>query len=201
MKNNKKLCLAILSLLLLIGNASFAAKEKKYVLSSPDGTLKVEISAGNELAYQVMHGNDTILSHSNIGLVLENGTIVGKTPRITGERRRKIKDNIESPFYRFKEFVATGNELDLKLKGGFGIIFRAYNEGVAYRFYTTQSSDIIIKEEQAEFNFKEDYTAYLPYTTNDKKPMAMIRMYMTSFLCQKHSLNWLFFRLPWIAAA
>lgn len=171
MKNNKKLCLAILSLLLLIGNASFAAKEKKYVLSSPDGTLKVEISAGNELAYQVMHGNDTILSHSNIGLVLENGTIVGKTPRITGERRRKIKDNIESPFYRFKEFVATGNELDLK--GGFGIIFRAYNEGVAYRFYTTQSSDIIIKEEQAEFNFKEDYTAYLPYTTNDKKPMAM----------------------------
>lgn len=173
MKNNKKLCLAILSLLLLIGNASFAAKEKKYVLSSPDGTLKVEISAGNELAYQVMHGNDTILSHSNIGLVLENGTIVGKTPRITGERRRKIKDNIESPFYRFKEFVATGNELDLKLKGGFGIIFRAYNEGVAYRFYTTQSSDIIIKEEQAEFNFKEDYTAYLPYTTNDKKTMAM----------------------------
>ena len=173
MKNNKKLCLAILSLLLLIGNASFAAKEKKYVLSSPDGTLKVEISAGNELAYQVMHGNDTILSHSNIGLVLEDGTIVGKTPRITGERRKKIKDNIESPFYRFKEFVATGNELDLKLKGGFGIIFRAYNEGVAYRFYTTQSSDIIIKEEQAEFNFKEDYTAYLPYTTNDKKPMAM----------------------------
>ena len=173
MKNNKKLCLAILSLLLLIGNASFAAKEKKYVLSSPDGTLKVEISAGNELAYQVMHGNDTILSHSNIGLVLENGTIVGKTPRITGERRRKIKDNMESPFYRFKEFVACCNELDLKLKGGFGIIFRAYNEGVAYRFYTTQSSDIIIKEEQAEFNFKEDYTAYLPYTTNDKKPMAM----------------------------
>ena len=173
MKNNKKLCLAILSLLLLIGNASFAAKEKKYVLSSPDGTLKVEISAGNELAYQVMHGNDTILSHSNIALVLEDGTIVGKTPRITGERRKKIKDNIESPFYRFKEFVATGNELDLKLKGGFGIIFRAYNEGVAYRFYTTQSSDIIIKEEQAEFNFKEDYTAYLPYTTNDKQPMAM----------------------------
>lgn len=173
MKNNKKLCFAILSLLLLIGNASLAAKEKKYVLSSPDGTLKMEISAGNELAYQVMHGNDTILSHSNIGLVLENGTIVGKTPRIKGERRRKIKDNIESPFYRFKEFVATGNELDLKLKGGFGIIFRAYNEGVAYRFYTTQSSDIIIKEEQAEFNFKEDYTAYLPYTTNDKKPMAM----------------------------
>ena len=173
MKNNRTLGLAILSLLLFIGNAPLAAKVKNYTLSSPDGGLKVEISTGDGLSYRIMHENDTILSHSNIGLVLENGTIVGKTPRITGERRRKIKDNIESPFYRFKEFVATGNELDLKLKGGFGIIFRAYNEGVAYRFYTTQSSDIIIKEEQAEFNFKEDYTAYLPYTTNDKKPMAM----------------------------
>ena len=89
MKNNKKLSFAILSLLLLIGNVSLAAKEKKYVLSSPDGTLKVEISTGNELAYQVMHGNDTILSHSNIALVLEDGTVVGKTPRITGERRNK----------------------------------------------------------------------------------------------------------------
>ena len=173
MKNNRILGLAILSLLLFIGNAPLAAKVKNYTLSSPDGGLKVEISTGDGLSYRIMHENDTILSHSNIGLVLENGTIVGKTPRITGERRRKIKDNIESPFYRFKEFVATGNELDLKLKGGFGIIFRAYNEGVAYRFYTTQSSDIIIKEEQAEFNFKEDYTAYLPYTTNDKQPMAM----------------------------
>lgn len=90
MKNNKKLCLAILSLLLLIGNASLAAKEKKYVLSSPDGTLKVEISAGNELVYQVMHGNDTILSHSNIALVLEDGTIVGRTSPY--HRGKKEKD-------------------------------------------------------------------------------------------------------------
>ena len=173
MKNNRTLGLAILSLLLFIGNAPLAAKVKNYTLSSPDGGLKVEISTGDGLSYRIMHENDTILSHSNIGLVLADGTLVGKSSRVTRERRKKIEDKVESPFYRFKEFVATGNELDLKLKGGFGIIFRAYNEGVAYRFYTTQSSDIIIKEEQAEFNFKEDYTAYLPYTTNDKQPMAM----------------------------
>lgn len=173
MKNNNKLSLAILSLLLLLGNASLAAKDKKYVLSSPDGKLKVEISTGDGLSYQVTHGNDTILSHSNIGLVLTDGTFVGKTPRITGEQRKKIKDNVESPFYRFREFVAAGNELTLKLKGGFEIVFRAYNEGIAYRFYTTQHSDIIIKNELAEFNFNKDYTAYLPYTTNEKKPMAM----------------------------
>lgn len=173
MKNNGKLSLAILSLLIFIGNSSFAAKEKTYALSSPDGKLKVEISARNELSYQIVYGNDTILSYSNIGLVSADETQSDKAPRIIGERRKKIKDNVESPFYRFKGFVTACNELNLKLKGGFGVIFRAYNEGVAYRFYTTRQSDIIIKDELAEFNFNKDYTAYLPYTTNDKKPMAM----------------------------
>lgn len=173
MKNNKKLNVAILSLLLLLGNTSLTAKEKKYALSSPDGRLKIEVSAGSGLAYLVVYDKDTILSYSNIGLVLADGTVIGNTPQVTGVQRKKIKDKVESPFYRFKEFVATCNELNLKLKGGFGVIFRAYNEGAAYRFYTTQHSDLFIKDELAEFNFNKDYTAYLPYTTNEKKPMAM----------------------------
>ena len=81
--------------------------------------------------------------------------------------------------------------------------FRAYNDGVAYRFYTTVTSEVTVKDEVAEFNFPQDYTAYLPYTTNDKQPMAMAfqNVYDITLLCQKHSLNWLFFRLLWIAAA
>ena len=173
MKNNRILGLAILSLLLFIGNAPLAAKVKNYTLSSPDGGLKVEISTGDGLSYRIMHENDTILSHSNIGLVLADGTLVGKSSRVTRERRKKIEDKVESPFYRFKEFVAACNELDLKLQGGFGVTFRAYNDGVAYRFYTTVTSEVTVKDEVAEFNFPQDYTAYLPYTTNDKQPMAM----------------------------
>lgn len=65
MKNNRTLGLAILSLLLFIGNAPLAAKVKNYTLSSPDGGLKVEISTGDGLSYRIMHENDTILSHSN----------------------------------------------------------------------------------------------------------------------------------------
>ena len=173
MKNNRTLGLAILSLLLFIGNAPLAAKVKNYTLSSPDGGLKVEISTGDGLSYRIMHENDTILSHSNIGLVLADGTLVGKSSRVTRERRKKIEDKVESPFYRFKEFIAACNELDLKLQGGFGLTFRAYDDGVAYRFYTTVASEVTVKDEMAEFNFPQDYTAYLPYTTNDKKPMAM----------------------------
>lgn len=61
----------------------------------------------------------------------------------------------------------------MKLIDGFGVTFRAYDDGVAYRFYTTRTADITVKDEIADFNFNQDYTAYLPYTTNDKKPMAM----------------------------
>ena len=173
MKNNRTLGLAILSLLLFIGNAPLAAKVKNYTLSSPDGGLKVEISTGDGLSLRIMHEIDTIFSHSYIGLVLADGTLVGKSSRVTRERRKKIEDKVESPFYRFKEFVAVCNELDLKLQGGFGVTFRAYNDGVAYRFYTTVTSEVTVKDEVAEFNFPQDYTAYLPYTTNDKQPMAM----------------------------
>ena len=151
MKNNRTLGLAILSLLLFIGNAPLAAKVKNYTLSSPDGGLKVEISTGDGLSYRIMHENDTILSHSNIGLVLADGTLVGKSSRVTRERRKKIEDKVESPFYRFKEFIAACNELDLKLQGGFGVTFRAYDDGVAYRFYTTVASEVTVKDEMAEF--------------------------------------------------
>lgn len=174
MKNNLSLKLVIISTLLYFGNNPLgAAPGKKYTLASPNGKLKVEVTAGNHLSYLLMHESDTILSHSKIGMVLEDGTAIGNDSQISGIKRKKVRDNVESPFYRFKEFVAACNELDLKLKGGFGVIFRAYDEGVAYRFYTTQKTDVTIRSEVAEFNFNKDYTAYLPYTTNDKKPLAM----------------------------
>lgn len=185
MKNNLSFKLVVISLFLYCGNNSLeAASGKKYALASPDGKLKVEISTGDKLSYQVIHENDTILSHSNIGLVLADGTTIENNSQVTGIKRKKVRDNVESPFYRFKKFIVTCNELNLKLKGDFGVTFRAYDEGVAYRFYTTQKTEVTIKEEVAEFNFNQDYTAYLPYTTNDKKPMAMafpkyIRCYPT----------------------
>lgn len=63
--------------------------------------------------------------------------------------------------------------MNLKLKGEYGVYFRVYNEGVAYRFYTSSKEDLIIKNEIAEFRFSGNYTAYLPYSTNKEKPMAM----------------------------
>ena len=78
MKNNLSFKLVVISLFLYCGNNSLeAASGKKYALASPDGKLKVEISTGDKLSYQIMHEKDTILSLSNIGLVLADGTEIG----------------------------------------------------------------------------------------------------------------------------
>lgn len=78
------------------------------------------------------------------------------------------------------EIIATGglsivscNELNLRLNSNFGVIFRSYDEGIAYRFYSTRKAEVCIKGEIAEFNFQRNYTAYLPYTTKDREPLAM----------------------------
>ena len=91
---------------------------------------------------------------------------------ISSKTKKMIQD-VDAPFYRFKSFQAVCNEMNLKLKGEYGVCFRVYNEGVAYRFYTSSKEDLIIKNEIAEFRFAGDYTAYLPYSTNKEKPMAM----------------------------
>ena len=174
MKNYTSLSCIGLSFFLLFGtHLAEAATPKNYTLSSPNGKLKVEVSAGTDLSYLLMYDNDTILSPSQIGLHLSGGNKIGVNSPVVGVKRKTVKDHIESPFYRFNEFDAVYNELNLKLKGDFGVVFRAYDEGIAYRFYTHKKGEITINEEVAEFNFNNDYTAYLPYSTNDKNPMAM----------------------------
>lgn len=175
MKNNNYLHWGAMSLLGLLfsGNTVLMAAGKKYMLSSPDGKLKVEIRADRNLSYRVMHGKDTVLIDSPIDLVLGDGTALGTNPRVVGEKRKEIREQIEAPFYRVERLQVACNELVLSLKGKGGVIFRAYDEGIAYRFYTSRRGEVTVRQEVAEFNFNKDYTAYLPYTTNDKKPMAM----------------------------
>ena len=163
----------IIFIILFIGiNLTAWGADKKYQLQSPDGKINVEITVGNDISYQVSYENSIILSNSIIDLITPQGAI-GTKAHVNGVQKKKIVDKVESPFYRFKEFVAECNELNLKLKNGFGIVFRAYNEGIAYRFYSNLKQGTTILNEVAELNFPQDFTAYLPYTTNEKKPMAM----------------------------
>ncbi|MEO8860179.1 MAG: glycoside hydrolase family 97 protein, partial [Ginsengibacter sp.] len=54
------------------------------------------------------------------------------------------------------------NQLTVNCKGDYGLMFRVYNDAVAYRFFTKKKDSIIIKNEEANFNFANDDSAFIP---------------------------------------
>lgn len=170
MKHNTKLQLFLLCLFIGI-SAKISAETLS--LKSPDGKLRVAINLGSLLTYSVNDGSQTILAPSAIGMTLENGTALGSNPHKAGVTKRSAIETVNAINYRFDSFATRYNELKITLKGNYGVTFRAYNEGIAYRFFTTLGGNISITNELAEFNFDKDYTSYMPYSTSKKDPFAM----------------------------
>ena len=54
------------------------------------------------------------------------------------------------------------NEMTLQCEGGFDLICRAYNDGVAYRFVTDIDKEIEVVMEDVTFNFTDDHSIYFP---------------------------------------
>ena len=163
----------ILSLLLFSGFFCANAAPKTYTLASPDGKITMEITADENLTYLVKYDGNVIVDESAVALTLADGTVIGKAPRITSAKKNHILETIEAPLYRQNSFTSEANELVLKMKDGFNVIFRVYDEGVAYRFATTRKEETVVLAETAEVNFGKDRLAWLPYSTNEKNPMAM----------------------------
>ncbi|MGG6498567.1 UNVERIFIED_CONTAM: glycoside hydrolase family 97 N-terminal domain-containing protein, partial [Bacteroidetes bacterium 56_B9] len=74
---------------------------------------------------------------------------------------------LNADIYKKKEVRDNFNELTLKFKGNYRIVFRAYNEGIAYRFESDIKGDIIVENELSEFNFLHDAKAYIPYVRDN----------------------------------
>ena len=160
-------------MLLFCSIFSASAAPKSYTLASPDGKITVEIKADDNLTYLVKYDGSVIVDESAVALTLADGTVIGNAPRITSAKKNHIAEQITAPLYRQKEFTSEANEIVLKMKNGFSIRFRAYDEGFAYRFETSRKEETVIAAETAEVNFGKDRKAWLPYSTNEKKPMAM----------------------------
>lgn len=163
----------VLGLLGWMFSTSVQASDHTWELTSPNGQLKLNVWAEKQLSYALNLGEQKLVDKSPIGLVLEN-EIVGENVRISKKKSRtNVKEHIVSPHYRVPAFDVVYNELNLQFKGGHGIIFRAYNEGVAYRFYTTSRTPLIIKDEIAFMKFDRDYITYRAYSTAPKNPYCM----------------------------
>ena len=146
---------------------------KTYTHASPDKCITVTVDNNDgRLTYEVSREGKILVAPSPLSLDIE-----GEPTEITVKGSRKkadVKETVDAPLYRQNQFSVVYNELDLKLNGDRGVTFRAFDDGVAYRFYTTsKKQEIIVDGETVQINLPSDLTLYIPYCNSDKTPMSM----------------------------
>lgn len=155
--------------ILLILSSNIVLSQKTYNLESPQKNINITISAdGDILKYSVTHDNTPIITDSPISMELNDGKILGANPIVRSYDIENVNETIKSVLYKKETIIDNYNELTLNLKGNYSIQFRAYDDGIAYRFITKFSKPIIVKKENITYNFDNDYTAYIPYVNPSK---------------------------------
>ncbi len=164
----------ILLLLCVISplSAVLAQSGKTHLVKSPDGKISISITAGATVNWSVKHGGTEVIAPSEISITLDNGEVLGKNASIKKSVEASVNETIATPIYKKSTVQDNYNQLTLTFKGDYGLIFRAYNDGVAYRWFTQKKDEITILNEEANFNFKDDDKAFLPlvndYRNKDK---------------------------------
>lgn len=151
-------------LLLALGSASsFAQQPHVYQVKSPDGRLVLTLRAGSELTWSVDHGGTPVITPSVIALTLQSGEVLGTSPVVTGTTPLSASETLTPLLYKKKTIPDRYNQLTVTLKGGYGVVLRAYDDGAAYRLMLDRTGDIVVRNEGANFNFAGDYTAHVPF--------------------------------------
>lgn len=160
-----------LNLLLTCTCALFALSvqgQKQLLLSSPDGKLKSTITVGDKLTYDISCNGQQVLAPSPISATLNNGKVWGDKARLSKVTEKKNDTQIDAPFYRSSCVRDYYNELTLRFKGDYSVVFRAYNDGVAYRFVNHAKKPFCILNEEVDYRFPADVTASVPYVNAGK---------------------------------
>ena len=158
----KKLAGSLIVILMSITILS-AQKINSFEIKSSDGNITVNIEAGAKLQWSVQCSGQQIIAPSPVSLQLESGEILGDNVKIFSTKTEKT-DNVITPVnYKKSEIPNQYNQLTINFKGDFGIVFRVFNEGVAYRFFAKRKGELIVKNEEANFNFTADHKAFIPY--------------------------------------
>jgi alpha-glucosidase len=137
----------------------------RFSVLSPDKRVELVVELKNQVTYSVYFNQKLIVSPSPISLTINDGVVLGKRAVLESQSRRKVDEKI-SPVVREKRATIRDNyeELRLQFRGNYGLIFRVYNDGVAYRFYTGYRVPIKVRSEEATFNFPDNYYVYFPFT-------------------------------------
>ena len=137
--------------------------QSNYSVRSPDQRIELRIRAANRLTYDVLLNGSLLLQNSTLSMNINHANL-GVQPRVRatkhGEEDREIIPPVPQKSARIRERYT---ELKLEMEGDYAVVFRVYNEGVAYRFETSlAANEAKVYSEEVLLNFAGDYNVYYP---------------------------------------
>jgi len=140
---------------------SSAAAQSSYDLRSPDKRIEIRIRTANGVRYDVLLKGKTLLQDSALSMNIDHKTF-GTEAKVL-RSKESSSNQVFEPVVRQKsaKIRESFNELRLDMEGGYAVVFRAYNEGAAYRLETSlPQQQVKVYGEEANFNFPSDFITF-----------------------------------------
>lgn len=158
----KRIATAIAALALSV--LAFAAP-RQYSVASPDGSIVVAIDPA-AISYSVSVDGDQVLAPSHLSLTLNDGTAYNGQVKFKKAVKTSVNQTIDAAIYRKAKIQDNYNQIELQY-ATFKVLFRAYNDGVAYRFVSLSKKPFEVKSEQVEFAFPDNRNAWIPFVNQN----------------------------------
>ena len=142
--------------------SALTSAQNSYRVISPDGKVSLEVTIAEGLSLSLLHGSDTLLMDTKIGLNTSEGAF-GTGFKVRKAVRSFVEESFETPVYKRSRETASYNQLVLKGRKGYDLVLRAYPEGAAWRFVHNGKKAITVISEEADFCFDGNPVAYVPY--------------------------------------
>jgi alpha-glucosidase len=157
----KRAPLTLITLLCLAAPA--AARQSDFRVVSPNRKIELRINTAGRVRYDVLVNGETLMRDSTLALDIDRRKL-GLDPRVRGAKPRAYEGWVEPAVRQKSARVRDAyNELRLEMDGNYAVVFRAYDEGVAYRFETQlPRPEVKVYGEEAAFNFVENYAVFYP---------------------------------------
>ena len=129
--------------------------QKSYQLVSPNGEIKVSVSVSDKISYNIAYGDETLLENGTMQMQIGK-QILGEKPRVVKSSTRMVDENFKPvvPF-KFSNIRNHYNQLLLKFSGQYSVEFRAFDDGVAYRFLTDKKGEVEVMNELFQVDFPD----------------------------------------------
>ena len=159
---------------------------KELFVDSPNGKISVTVSIDSVIAWSACFADTEIIAPSEISMTFRNGEAIGRNPRLKKFSVEKVDEIIDAVIYKKREVIDRYNELKMQFRN-YNLYFRAYDDGVAYRWETNFKSKepVVVQSEKAEFCFAgEDHDVTVGYVRANEKDV-----YSQSFENEYRTIN------------